>query len=84
MTQEYTQDIHTGQISANVTIHWSEIDASFEHEFGTRQATEIDVEGFEVNAFARWDETFNTVIGLTPTEKEIETLQRLALSISDI
>ena len=68
MTQEYTQDIHTGQISANVTIHWSE----------------VDVEGFEVNAFARWDETFNTVVGLTPTEKEIETLQHLALSISDI
>tara|TARA_R110000744_G_scaffold361301_1_gene469012 strand:- start:131 stop:385 length:255 start_codon:yes stop_codon:yes gene_type:complete len=84
MTQEYTQDIHTGQISANVTILWSEIDASFSHEFGTRQETEIDVKGFEVNAFARWDETFNTVIGLTPTEKEIETLQHLALSISDI
>lgn len=84
MTQTYTQEIHSGQISANVTIYWSEIDASFDHEFGTRYETEIEVEGFDINAFARWDETFNTVIGLTPTDEETETLQRLALSVSDL
>ena len=83
MTQELTQDIHTGQISANVTIYWTEIDASFNHEFGIRQETEIDVEGFEVNDFEYWDESFNTVLRSTPTAKELDRLRVLALSVAD-
>jgi hypothetical protein len=84
MTQEHTQDINTGQISANVTIYWKEIDASYSHEFGIRQETEIEVEGFEVNDFECWDESFNTVIRSIPTAEELERLHVLALSVSDL
>lgn len=82
-TMEKEIDIDTQNMSATVLVTYHFEDASFDHEFGTREQTEIEFDAFEIRDFELWDSNGENILSNTPTVDQIEIVEMEAVNTGD-
>lgn len=76
-------DIETQNMSATVLVTYHFEDASFDHELGTQEQTDIEFDSFEVKDFELWDSEGESILSTTPTVDQIEIVEMEAVNTGD-
>lgn len=62
-----------GNMCATVEVTYKEVDASFDHAFGTRKETDLEVDDYHIVRFERWDNEGNT-ISIDPSKEDLHLI----------
>jgi len=68
-------ELNTNAI-ARVEFEVIKIDASFDHEFGTRKEIKYDIDNISILSFEKWDDDGEYITSLVPTKEEIIEIEQ--------